>query len=740
MSLLDEFFADVADSSDTAHSVSSTTTNASSASVSGAAFSNGSRIFNHHQTTTTTNQAMSATASTLVLGGSSSSLLHPPPTPTSALSSSSATTSGNLMLFHPQIHHGNSSQLSMMLDDDGASTTTDEASSSGAPLHLNSLNQSSQNRFHQDHDALSTTSSMSTFSSGSHSHFVPDITNTAASTGTTSSIPNIHALSLKNIIPTTPSITSFSALLQDETFNRHMFKIKEFTKTEGRVLKTGASLQEDEEYPYILASNSYILTIDQEIDSLFIQLKGFYAEKFKDLENNVTDPVNYVQTVLRIGNGVPLVAPRGTSSTFSDIDLSDLLPPSTIMILKVTAANEGTFTVSLSEDKWRKIEQLCRDILHLDEAKETILDYVSMRMAYVAPNLSALVGTRIAAQLIGAAGGILSLSQTSADVLQCLGRDKKKLEGLSSNTFMSMLPKRKANTVGDSQDIPVQLISYNASDFSHMRHTGFVGLCDLVMEHTPPREKLRKKVSRVVATKCALAARIDSCNSSKDGSEGQKLREDVLAFIKKLMEPPKRKEDKPLPAPDAIKKTHRGGKKSALEKELSRTSELRKKYERLEFGTEGTDDSYIGDGSGTMLMKEGAKGLGQSLRLKNAILSAGKKYESKNKKKEKQTSRTPLGTSSSAGTSVSESAAFFDGISTLSSTSIFKSGTATQIIRTGTATSMAINDKNEMELLNPSLIEEKKKNEKKKTSYFSAETKFKKIDTSMAPPTVAKKK
>ncbi|KAG2386813.1 hypothetical protein C9374_001848 [Naegleria lovaniensis] len=735
MSLLDEFFADVADSSDTAPSVSSTTTNASSASVSGAgAFPTGSRIFNHPTTTTTTSMGGAA----LVLGSSSLLQHPPPPTPTSALSSSSA----NSMIFHPQLHQGHS-QLSMMLDDDGASTTTDEASSSGAPLHLNSLNQNSQNRFHQDHDALSTTSSMSTFSSGSHSHFVPDITAASSSaTGTTTpSISNLHVLSLKNTIPTIPPpITSFSALLQDATFNRHMFKIKEFTKTEGKILKTGASLQEDEEYPYILASNSYILSIDQEIDSLFIQLKGFYAEKFKDLENNVTDPVNYVQTVLRIGNGVPLVAPRGTSSTFSDIDLSDLLPPSTIMILKVTAANEGTFTVSLSEDKWKKIEQLCRDILQLDESKENILDYVSMRMAYVAPNLSALVGTRIAAQLIGAAGGILSLSQTSADVLQCLGRDKKKLEGLSSNTFMSMLPKRKANLVGDSQDLPTQLISYNASDFSHMRHTGFVGLCDLVMEHTPPREKLRKKVSRVVATKCALAARIDSCNSAKDGSEGHKLREDVLAFIKKLMEPPKRKEDKPLPAPDAIKKTNRGGKKSAIEKELSRTSELRKKYERLEFGTEGTDDSYIGDGSGTMLMKEGAKGLGQSLRLKSAILSAGKKYESRNRKK--QTSKTPLGTSSSAaGASVSESAAYFDGISTLSSTSIFKSGTATQIIRTGTATSMAINDKNEMELLNPSLIEEeKKKHEKKKTSYFSAETKFKKMDTSMAPPTVAKKK
>jgi len=645
----------------------------------------------------------------------------------------------------------------IMTDDDTASTTTtttnttDEASSSGMKPSLNQQRYNSA----EDHDALSTTSSMSTFSSGSTHTFnplLPPFTQSMPPFTPSFNAPPVHII----MKPQPPVVTvfhpnSFSSMLHDQAFNEHMFKIREYMSLSksghGKALKTGASLQEDEEYPYILASNAYTLQIDQEIDRLFIQLKGLYAEKFKDLESNVSDPLSFVQTVLRIGNGVPLVASRNGSQSAADIDLSDILPPSTIMILKVTAVNEGTFRQNLSEDKWAKIEQLCKDIIQLDDCKETILEYVSTRMTYVAPNLSALVGTRIAAQLIGSAGGLASLSQTAADAIQCLGREKKKLEGLSSRTYMGMMSSKKRTSNGaESSQEPTYALSFTANDFSHMRYTGFVGLSDLVMQHCPPRENLRKKVSRSVSTKCALAARVDNCNSAKDGSEGKKLREDVMIYIKKLLEPPKRREDKPLPAPDSIKKTTRGGGKSAFEKEISRMSELRKKQARLAFGEEGDDDSYLGEGLGMLGKGDTKKGLGmgQSLRLHQAILSSGKRYEHKSKKN-KQQSKGPLGASSSVNPAVSASnSAFFDGISTLSSNSIFKSGTATQIIRTGTATSMAINNQNEMEILNPNLVleEEKKKAETKKTGYFSFDAKFKKStegSSDMAPPSDRKK-
>ncbi|KAL9655779.1 hypothetical protein ABK040_005006 [Willaertia magna] len=539
-----------------------------------------------------------------------------------------------------------------------------------------------------------------------------------------------------------PSSKPITGLLQNTLFKEHVLKIKEFiNKEEGNQEEENNTAIVDnlnEEQSYILASNSYTMEIDQEIERLFIQLKDLYSEKFKELENNISDPLDYAKTVLRIGN-----RPTLTNDT---VNLTDILPPSTIMIIKVIAANDNSFRTLLSEEKWNGIESLCNDILELDNIKELILEYVSMRMNRIAPNLSVLVGTRISAQLIGTAGSLDTLAQLSGDVIQCLGRDKKKLEGMSSRTFIGMLPKRmnvnsEANVGSSSSSVNNNngyALAYNHNDFAHMRYTGFVGLCDLVMQHTPPREKLRKKVSRIVATKCALAARIDSCNSSRDGSEGLKLKEDVIQQIKHLLEPPKGKQDKPLPAPDSRKKTNRGGKKSTAEKELRRYSELRKKYERLPFGAEGEDETYIGQGTG-MLGKEGLKGLGssQSLRLQQAILASGQRYENKMKKKQKQQPKNPFhGTMSVSGTNTSSGlndAAFFEGMTTLSSNSIFKSGTATQIIRTGTASSVAITPQHEIEILNPNLITEEEKlrnEEKKRKGYFSSNTKFMKVNNS----------
>jgi len=41
----------------------------------------------------------------------------------------------------------------------------------------------------------------------------------------------------------------------------------------------------------------------------------------------------------------------------------------------------------------------------------------------------------------------------------------------------------------------------------------------------------------MLATKTALAARIDSCGTCSNGSEGKKLREGILARFEKVMAP-----------------------------------------------------------------------------------------------------------------------------------------------------------------------------------------------------------
>lgn len=52
--------------------------------------------------------------------------------------------------------------------------------------------------------------------------------------------------------------------------------------------------------------------------------------------------------------------------------------------------------------------------LQLESDKGAILNLVQRKMDHIAPNLSAAVGTEIAAQLMGVAGGLISLSKMPA--------------------------------------------------------------------------------------------------------------------------------------------------------------------------------------------------------------------------------------------------------------------------------------------------------------------------------------
>ena len=57
------------------------------------------------------------------------------------------------------------------------------------------------------------------------------------------------------------------------------------------------------------------------------------------------------------------------------------------------------------------VESACDMAIELAETKRKIFEYVESRMAFIAPNLSAIIGANIAAKLLGAAGGLTNLSK-----------------------------------------------------------------------------------------------------------------------------------------------------------------------------------------------------------------------------------------------------------------------------------------------------------------------------------------
>lgn len=61
-----------------------------------------------------------------------------------------------------------------------------------------------------------------------------------------------------------------------------------------------------------------------------------------------------------------------------------------------------------------ELHKFADEVIELHDQKMKMLNYLENRMSTVAPNTSAIVGTRVAAKLIAAAGGIQELSKIPA--------------------------------------------------------------------------------------------------------------------------------------------------------------------------------------------------------------------------------------------------------------------------------------------------------------------------------------
>eukprot|EP00879_Flechtneria_rotunda_P011202 GHRR01011700.1.p1 GENE.GHRR01011700.1~~GHRR01011700.1.p1 ORF type:complete len:418 (+),score=108.76 GHRR01011700.1:198-1451(+) len=284
--------------------------------------------------------------------------------------------------------------------------------------------------------------------------------------------------------------------------------------------RTSALLEDDPTYKLLVECNKLAVDIDNEIVVVHNFIRDKYRLKFPELESLVHHPVDYANVVKRIGNEMDL----------TQVELEDLLPAASVMVVTVTATT--TSGKPLSDELLVKVMHGCNMALQLDDDKQQIIKFVESRMHMIAPNLSAAIGSEVAARLMGVAGGLLALSKMPACNVQVLGAKRKTLAGYSAATVQP--------------------------------HQGFIYGCQLIQQ-TPPA--LRSKAARLVGAKCTLLARIDSYGQDPAGETGNRFKSEMGAKIEKWQEPPPAKTVKPLPAPDAEQKKRRGGRRLRKMKE-----------------------------------------------------------------------------------------------------------------------------------------------------------------------------
>ncbi|XP_066244803.1 U4/U6 small nuclear ribonucleoprotein Prp31 [Euwallacea similis] len=308
-------------------------------------------------------------------------------------------------------------------------------------------------------------------------------------------------------------------------------------------------VEADPEYQLIVEANDLAAEIDNEVVTVHKFVRDKYQKRFPELDSLVVNPLDYVRTVKALGNDLDQAKNNETLQAF--------LTQATIMVVSVTASTtQGTHLTKYEKEQ---IDEGCDMAIELNNFKLKIYEYVESRMAFIAPNITIILGASIAAKIMGVAGGLTRLSKIPACNVLLLGQQKKTLSGFSQ---AHMLP-----------------------------HTGFVYYCDIV-QNTPP--DLRRKAARLVATKCTLAARVDASHESSDGRIGRMLHDEVERKLDKLQEPPPVKFIKPLPKPIDQSKKKRGGKRVRKMKERYALTEFRKHANRMNFA-EIEDDAYQED-------------------------------------------------------------------------------------------------------------------------------------------------
>jgi U4/U6 small nuclear ribonucleoprotein PRP31 len=326
------------------------------------------------------------------------------------------------------------------------------------------------------------------------------------------------------------------------------------------------SIEDNPEYKLLTQSNTLSTSIDGEIILVHKFIRDHYSVRFPELETLIQNPLEYAKAVAIIGNG-PMEDIRTISESKENLvgqTLRQVLDGPSMMVVTVEATTTGG--TPLSDKELATVLRACEMVLRLDRAKGILTDYVQSRMSMFAPNLTTLIGSLTAAQLLNYAGGISGLAKTPSCNIPPLGSKKNtRSVGLATNTGI--------------------------------RHQGFLYNNDIIRD--VPTD-LKKQAMRILSAKIVLAARVDQAHEAISGEQGLAFYDEVEKRIAKLSEAPPNKGIRALPAPDDKPARKRGGRRARKAKEATAMTDLRKAQNRMAFGKEeaevGFGDSIKGLG------------------------------------------------------------------------------------------------------------------------------------------------
>ena len=211
----------------------------------------------------------------------------------------------------------------------------------------------------------------------------------------------------------------------------------------------------------------------------------WYGWHFPELLKIVSDNYRYCKLVLHIKD-------KKNLNDEKLHEIAALVDDDQDIAQAIIDAAKKSMGQDVSETDMDNIVTFAGKVTSLADFRKQIFQYLTDKMAVVAPNLAKLIGEVVAARLISHAGSLTNLSKYPASTVQILGAEKALFRAL----------KTKGNT----------------PKYGLIYHSSFIGRAGA---------KNKGRISRFLANKCSIASRIDAFSDSPTTVFGEALRNQV---------------------------------------------------------------------------------------------------------------------------------------------------------------------------------------------------------------------
>jgi nucleolar protein 56 len=285
---------------------------------------------------------------------------------------------------------------------------------------------------------------------------------------------------------------------------------------------------------HIIQSINALDELDKIINTVGARMREWYGLHFPELDNLVSSLVVYADIVSRAGLRENIVV-----EILQSIGLQDRKVE---VVLDAARRSKGG---DMTPENLAIVKRLADEVIAQSDLRRVLADHIEAAMETVAPNVKELLTAAVGARIISKAGSLARLARLPASTIQILGAEKALFRALKTG---ARPPK-------------------HGLLFQHP------------LIHSAPKWQ-RGKIARAVASKVAIAARIDYYrHNGKDSTVYGKLKIRINEIQEKYREPmPEKERDRKYKEHIQRQQQYRaGGRDVARDKHDKRRNKDRRK-------------------------------------------------------------------------------------------------------------------------------------------------------------------